>query len=281
MPYFTLSDEAHGQLKKGNADSCILLYKSIFKKWEPLSDECLYMAEAHLKTNKPKEAFAFFKNATLKGATIDNIKYHYKKCDTVKYAPYWKQFAENDYAKIRKEHLKTLDIDLYAQVLRLEAIDNYVRMQYIENSKRDSALLWQLMDKVDTITLSAVMDIIKTHKGFPSIEQIGDASDDFYLLLLHTTDEKTELALMPTFIKAIEQGSLHPNQVAYLRDYHEQSRTKTQIYGTLNPRFFANVPIADIENVDKRRQELGLATLDEYYTKLGRTLPEYYKKPKK
>ncbi len=275
--YFALSDHAHAHLKKGNADSCIIMYKEIFKKWEALPDECLYMAEAYLKTNNPKQAFVFFEKAVLKGVQLNNAAYHYKYCDTLKYASKWRQFVEHSYPKVRKKHLKTLDIDLYTQILTLHAVDNYVRLQYIENSKRDSALLWQLMDKIDTITLNAILGIIKTNKGYPSIQQIGDASDDFYLLLLHTTDEKTELDLMPILIKAIENGDLHPNQVAYLRDYHELGRTKTQIYGTLNPRFAPNTPIADLENVDKRRGELGLPTLERSYTEYKWALPKGYK----
>lgn len=242
---------------------------------------CLDMAEDYLKINKPKEGFAFFEKAASKGAKLNRIENQYKQCDTTKYAANWKQFIEGTYLKARKVHLKTLDIDLYTQILTIEALDNYVRIQYLENSKRDSALLWQLMDKVDIVTLKSVLDIIKSNKGYPSMKQIGDASDEFYLLLLHTIDdEKEELALMPTFIKAIENGDLHPNQVAYLRDYHEQARTKTQIYGTINPRW-AIVPIVDIQNVDKRRQELGLPTLEKSYAQYKWTLPKGYKVPDK
>lgn len=238
------------------------------------------MAEAYLKTNKPKEGFAFFEKAALKSAKLNRITHSYKQCDTIKYTSNWKQFVENTYPKARKVYLKTLDIDLYAEILTTQALDNYVRVQYLENYKRDSALLWQLMDKVDTTTLEFVLNVIKTNRGYPTMKQIGDASDEFYLLLLHTIDEKTELTLMPTFMKAIENGDLHPNQVAYLRDYYEQSRTKTQIYGTINPRW-AVVPIADIENVDKRRQELGLPILEKSYAKYKWTLPEGYKAPAK
>lgn len=39
--YFSLSSEASEQLKKGNFDVCIAMYKKVFKKWDALPDECV------------------------------------------------------------------------------------------------------------------------------------------------------------------------------------------------------------------------------------------------
>lgn len=120
-------------------------------------------------------------------------------------------------------------------------------------------------DTLDQRNAERMKQIIE-ESGWPSTLKVGqEAARAAWLLVLHA-DHDVVFQKMALELMNQEEG-VEEKDIAYLEDRVRVNEGKLQIYGTQfrpNARGEYNpLPIEDVENVNKRRIQMGLGTLEE------------------
>lgn len=133
--------------------------------------------------------------------------------------------------------------------------------------------LWKalkLQDSINTVTVSRILD----EYGWLGVEEIGENGNAcLFLVIQHSTHEVREKYL-PLMREAVRQGKARASDLAFLEDRVALGQGKKQIYGTQLYRndttgIFYFAPIEDELNVNKRRLEAGLGTLEDRAREFG------------
>ncbi|MDQ2674652.1 MAG: hypothetical protein M3Y40_08340 [Chloroflexota bacterium] len=134
--------------------------------------------------------------------------------------------------------------------------------------------LFGQMDSVDRQNTTRMHEILEEH-GWPGWSLVGEEGSTAAWVLVQHADlepEFQELALAH-LMGAVAAQDASRGDLAYLIDRVRVAKGLPQVYGTqvgpgpdgdLAPR----TPIEDPENVDARRAEAGLGTLEEYYDEI-------------
>jgi hypothetical protein len=135
------------------------------------------------------------------------------------------------------------------------------------------------IDKRNTAWLKEVID----GKGWPGKSLVGtDGANAAWLLVQHADlDRAFQKRCLPLLAEAVKKGEATGIQLAYLTDRVRVGSGEKQVYGTQFHTVDGKLvpqPIEDEANVDQRRKEVGLSSLDEYRKQMekayGRQPPE-------
>lgn len=164
---------------------------------------------------------------------------------------------------------------LRQEVLGMHREDQEVREELVELMQAgggiDSAAWRRLaarQDSVDRANTERLKEIIAVH-GWPSTERAGrEVASAALTIVQHATHD---LAFQKEYLKFLESeyeaGRAPGEAVALLTDRTRQAEGKHQLYGTQVTIKDGEVvvdPIEDEEEVDRRREALGLPPLEEY-----------------
>jgi len=144
---------------------------------------------------------------------------------------------------------------------------------------------WKIINQKDSINLIKVKKILD-ERGWLGSDIIGvQGNVTLYLVIQHSNPETREkyLSLMR---EAVKNGNASPVNLAYLEDRTALGKGEKQIYGSQVMYLYETKehfvqPLIDPENVDKRRAEVGLGTMQDYlFTNFGINwdVEEYKKK---
>lgn len=137
--------------------------------------------------------------------------------------------------------------------------------QAMRNRCADNPDEWdETVDHRNTKYLKTIVNEI----GWPSISKVGrEGSSNAWLLVQHADHNPDFQKKCLELMKSESEGEVSKRDIAYLEDRIAVGDGRPQIYGT---QFRTNsdgqlepLPIQDPDNVDKRRKEMGLETLDE------------------
>lgn len=126
---------------------------------------------------------------------------------------------------------------------------------------------WQTILKKDSINLLKVIKILDT-KGWPGIELIGERGTSTLFLVIQHADQQIQEKYLSMIEKAVADNNLPKRQFAMFYDRLLLRRGKLQIYGTQlaidnKSKQPYVLPLKDPINVDKRRTDMGLNTMQE------------------
>ncbi len=164
---------------------------------------------------------------------------------------------------------------LREELLERQAEDQAVRTGVpLPGDDRTPEELFGQMGTVDAMNTARMKEILEEH-GWPGWSMVGeDGSTAAWTLAQHADLDLAfqELALA-YLMGAVEAGDASPGDLAYLIDRVRVAKNLPQVYGTqIGPGPDGDVaprtPIEDPDNVDARRAEAGLSTLDEYYDEI-------------
>lgn len=142
--------------------------------------------------------------------------------------------------------------------------------QSMRNRGIDDPDEWdETVDHRNTEKLKAIIDTI----GWPSISKVGrDGSSNAWLLVQHADHDPEFQKRCLELMKSEPEREVSKHDIAYLEDRIAIGDERPQIYGT---QFHTNsdgqlepLPIQDPDNVDKRREVMGLETLSENQKRL-------------
>jgi len=175
--------------------------------------------------------------------------------------------------KNKLEEEKYFDKDLVATLDKIYFDDQSTRNQirskeekYGRDSKEMRAF-WQTILKNDSINLLKISAILDT-QGWPSKERIGTQGTSTLFLVIQHADLKAQTKYLPMINKAVASGNLPKRQYAMFYDRLVLRQGKRQVYGTQLATHKERkdpyvLPLEDAENVDKRRAEMGLNSMQE------------------
>jgi len=166
----------------------------------------------------------------------------------------------------------------YVQVIReLDSIGIYdqkyrnqlelTRQKYGGGSD-EMRTLFKKIDFVDSANLSYVKKVIKKY-GWLAPNDVGKDVTGVLFFVIQHSDLKSQKEFLPLLTKATKRGELKPSRLALLADRIALSEKHKQVYGSqiswnLKENTYVILPIADPDNVDKRRTKVGLNSLSDY-----------------
>jgi hypothetical protein len=175
--------------------------------------------------------------------------------------------------KNKQEVEKHYDKKLVGQLDKIYFDDQNTRSQirskeekYGRDSKEMRAF-WQIILRNDSINLVKVSNILDT-QGWPSKKKIGTRGTSTLFFVIQHADLNAQTKYLPMITKAVNNNNLPKRQYAMFYDRLVLRQGKRQVYGTQlaiskeskNPYI---LPLEDAENVDKRRAEMGLNSMQE------------------
>ncbi len=200
----------------------------------------------------------------------------------------------------KDEAEKDLDKPLVAILDTIYQEDQKYRRQISEIEEkygRDSKEMqahWSLINEKDSINLIKIKKILD-ERGWLGPKIIGNQGNLTLFLVIQHSDLETQEKYLPMMRDAVQKGNANPSSLALLEDRVALGKGEKQVYGSQIGRDqetgeYYVLPLIDPENVDKRRSEVGLGTIQDYVSNWGMTwnveeykkkLPEYEAKQKR
>jgi hypothetical protein len=189
--------------------------------------------------------------------------------------------AQDYNTPLQNELMQILETD---QVHRMRM--DSVQKAYGKNSRQVKDL-WQTMRRQDSVNLVKVKAIIAEH-GWMGPDKIGSQPYSALFLVIQHADQRTQEEFLPMIRIAAKRGDALPRDLALLEDRVALGQGKKQLYGSqvgldASGKMYYVLPLEDPDNVDKRRQSVGLPPMAEYVQYFGLTwnVEEYKKQQKK
>jgi hypothetical protein len=127
---------------------------------------------------------------------------------------------------------------------------------------------WELIGEKDSINLIKIQKILD-ERGWLGPDVIGRKGNTTLFLVIQHSDLSIQKKYLPMMREAVAKGNARPSSLALLEDRVALRQGEKQIYGSQIGRdqetgeYYVS-PLIDPDNVDKRRAEVGLGTLQEY-----------------
>ena len=134
---------------------------------------------------------------------------------------------------------------------------------------------WELINKTDSINLIKVKQILD-ERGWLGADVIGSQGNSTLFLVIQHADLETQEKYLPMMREAVKKGNAYGWDLALLEDRVALRKGEKQIYGSQIGRdpetgeFFVS-PLIDPENVNQRRAEVGLGTIEDYISNWNMT----------
>jgi hypothetical protein len=129
------------------------------------------------------------------------------------------------------------------------------------------------MVKTDASNLLVVKDILNQY-GWLGPDVVGKKGSQTLFLVIQHSDLETQQKYLPMMKKAVEEGDAKSQNFALLKDRVLLGVGEKQLYGSQIAKnqekgeYYVQ-PIEDPENVNKRRQEMGLGPIEDYVSRWG------------
>jgi hypothetical protein len=187
--------------------------------------------------------------------------------------PRWKEVLAYVKANKAKEDA-TLDRPLATRLDQIYEEDQKYRQQidaiekqYGWDSPQLKAHFKTIRDK-DSLNLIEVKKILDS-RGWLGASVVGRKGNSALFLVIQHADLKTQEQYLPGMRDAVKNGNASAGNLALLEDRVALGEGKKQIYGSQIARDASTgayyvQPLEDPDNVDKRRAEVGLGSLQDY-----------------
>jgi hypothetical protein len=178
----------------------------------------------------------------------------------------------NEELRIELLEILTLDQDLRIALDTLENMYDW-DSETVQNT-------WKQIHHNDSVNLIRVESIIEEH-GWPTKDLVGEELVDVpFLVLQHCGDVEKMEKYLPLIKEAVEREDLEKQSFALFIDRIKMFKGNKQIYGTQlsynnETGELELYPVEDETNLDQRREEMGLGTIEAYMKHFGLE----YKKP--
>jgi len=167
------------------------------------------------------------------------------------------------------------------KLLQIELISMYVDDQATRGNLMNDIILKYGLDTtgmahkneggVDRRNRKRLKEIIN-EVGFPNKKMVGkDAMDGIFFIIQHSDgDKEWQKSQLPKIESAVKNGDMESQDYAYLYDRIKINSGEKQLYGTqflnVDPvlKTFELADTEDIDNLDKRRMEIGMMPIEMY-----------------
>jgi hypothetical protein len=275
--YATLAKQGYKIYEDKDYAKSVEIFEQAFKLEKPKPSDLYNAACSASLAKQTDKAFDFLGQAIDGG--YSNLGHLKADTDLVSLYPdnRWKEII----AKIEKKQADELAKLKYPKITKLldsmVVSDQKFRNQSTDLTNKGFEWLSPEMQKVfkdgqkaDSLNMIVLKKLFKEY-GFLGIEEVGkQGSGNFWLMMQHCDkDPKFQEEVLGEMKKHIERKNANPSNYAYLIDRVKVNTGKEQVYGTqmkLNQEgsSYEPKPVIDPENLNKRRAEVGLGTIEEY-----------------
>jgi hypothetical protein len=176
------------------------------------------------------------------------------------------EIVRNNEAKLDKVLIAMLDT-IYQEDQKYRQKLSDIEKQYGWKSD-EIQNQWKIINEKDSINLIKIKKILD-EQGWLGADIIGKQGNLTLFLVIQHSDNETREKYLPMIREAAKNGNIHPYNLAMLEDRVALGKGEKQIYGTQVMYYYETgeyfvLPLMDIDNVDKRRAEIGLGTMQDY-----------------
>ena len=134
---------------------------------------------------------------------------------------------------------------------------------------------WKIISRQDSINLIIVKKILD-ERGWLGADVIGAKGTQALFLVIQHSNLEIQDKYLPMMREAVSKGSACASTLAFLEDRVALGKNEKQIYGSQigrNPETgeYYVLPLIDPDNVNKRRAEVGLDSIQNYISNWGLT----------
>lgn len=161
------------------------------------------------------------------------------------------------------------------ELLRLQEEDQHIRKKFTGERMTDTSVIYEML-RFDSASTTRLKEMLGNSPWF-SKDAIGSKGlAAAFILLQHSPDHDFQKRCLPYIEKQAREGDLPMQDYALLLDRTLVHDKKPQIFGTqikeVNGEWLP-YPIEDSANIDKRRAEIGLFSMEQYIT----LIKQFYK----
>lgn len=284
--YSTLAKQGYKVYEDKEYAKSVEIFEQAFKLEKPKPSDLYNAACSASLARQTDKAFDFLGQAI--DAGYSNLGHLKADTDLVSLHKdnRWKEII----GKIEKKQADELAKLKYPKIAKMldsmEVSDQTGRNKMTELTNKgfkqnSSEMLQAFKDMVNADSLNMiVLKKLFREYGFLGFEEVGkQGSSNFWLMMQHCDkDPKFQEEVLSEMKKHIERKNANPSNYAYLIDRVNVNTGKPQVYGTqmkLNQDRTSYEPkiVIEPENLNKRRAEVGLGTIEEY---IG-TMNSHYK----
>lgn len=167
--------------------------------------------------------------------------------------------------------------NLKKQIDSLFKIDQQVQQNMITAFQRgasiDSIKIYESLEKQTFSRHIPILKIIFEQNGYPASDKVGaESAYRFFVLVQHAdADLKFQEKMLKSIKAQVDKKQLNGKEYAYLYDRVQINSGKPQLYGTQldydNAGNAVVKKLKDRQNVNIRRQQFGMDTLEDYLSK--------------
>ena len=177
------------------------------------------------------------------------------------------------------EYEKDYDHELKDRLERIYLQDQVIRQLWEDAEQRfgkgseEMAYFWETINEQDSLNELAVIEVIE-ERGWPARSLVGDKANRTVWLVIQHADLALQEKYLPLLRASVAEGESSGSDLALLEDRILMYSDKPQRYGSQvrsNPETgkLEVYEIADPENVNQRRAEVGLGSLESYLARFG------------
>lgn len=177
-----------------------------------------------------------------------------------------------EHAKVRLRLITASLDEVKRRLLRLDRVDTALRTRWAAGEFTDP----ELERRLETLTKTAaswLRDVVAGH-GWPGVAMVGaEAAAAATRLVQHSDDRDFQWRCLALMRAAAEAGDVAPGDVAAVVDAVRLADGRDQLYGTKFRRLgttFVPYPIEAADQVDERREAMGMEPLDAYAERVRR-----------
>ncbi len=230
----------------------------------------------HLKDTSGFKQYMIY-SIEVGGADSSIIPLYCRSLDSVAHV-YLGGFLDTALPKYRAMFLKKVDPEIAREMEEIRFLDQLCRNVFdksypFDTSSSNFKCLRVIGHYSDSVNYDRVVNLIK-HNRYPDFHNFGINSANYDPILMHISDigEEQWNFIYDFLKKQLRRGAIMQNEVVAIATRHFRSK-KCTYYGT--KKWGLYVP-CDCEHVDEIREDIGLDSLKQEYTRLGQELPECY-----
>lgn len=300
LGYYSLINQAEMLTFENKNQQALQKYLEAFKQYDGFEEDYINVVELALKQTNAEITFNLLKEKALKtgGYTPEEL------FDSLQFSVFLKTSFGKIFAKNKEVWFEQNRIKRNYQAIYLNysigATDQFVRSSYLESSKHnfinDSLMeetYNQIQQKTDNKNFKHFKQFVKEN-GFPGRKMFAGKTmlTAFIIHVFKYSDildsnssqfDKDKFYYLDSLLKIqVINGEFAPNDYAYCFDYSVSSDSVTYFahpsFSRKNgKRFHINYPVIDPKNLNKRRAEIGLMTIEDQCKIFGVPLPPNYK----
>ena len=225
------------------------------------------------------KAFRQLEAAVLNG--WEDIEWMKKDSDlnSLKKSGDWNDFMAH-VPEFLKSYQARLNLPLKEQLEQLRVQDQTIRLllpdaeaRFGRDSEEYGWFRNELMPRNDSIVLESVIALID-QEGWLGISEVGELANQTLWLVIQHAPLAIQETYLPLLENSVSKGESKASYLAFLEDRILMRKKEPQIYGTQSlwdKEKMKNViwPIWDSADVNQRRREVGLETIEAYAKKSG------------